>query len=832
MFMAAAVASVLAVPSVGSAQWPSPAAAGAVVAPPAVIEGLDASPIVPLEFSRAWLARAADVQRNRAELLAAGELHGMSPAELAERGAALTGTLRVPVIPVSYADVSVPFPEHVLTERLFAPGRGDTLSYAGYWEEVSGGLLRVEGQVMPWVRLPKRARHYLPPEQYGWSQFGRMGELWTQVVEAAARSLDLGSFDNDGPDGIPNSGDDDGFVDFLVIVYATDCRSDWRAGSIWPHRGAMPPVETGQPSASGGTIKAADYVILPAVEPGTCRPMDIGVLAHETGHALGLPDLYDYDGTSQGIGAWGLMGTGSQSLPHSPAHLSAWAKEQLGWVQVDRLESDTAGLSIPPVASSGRVFRHDLKRDGGEYLLLENRQPQGSDRALPGHGLLVWRVDGEQAELGAWNGDEQRPAVSLLQADGFDDLMRGAPADLGDPFPGASRRTSLIVNGDRPFELSEIRLDGETVVANVRIGHTSPALVATPEAVRFSTTADHRPVARRVSVRAVAGATSDWKLAPIVAPWLEAAREGDALVLQADATGLAPGVYQDTVRFAADEGDAGGKVIVELVVVPTGQPEVIASRLPWSWGLSAEDGRPIMASYAWDPLRIRPQPRLLQLQPGDTHPETLVRLPAEALYAPVPAGYGAVHVLARAQGENYVYRVEADGRARVIADRIGDAPAYGIARLPDQSLVVADWDGKVHRVTPDGAVEPWGDLGTHVYQISTDSRGTLYAATYDGDVIRVDPAGSSTLLRTGFRRGHLVAVAADEDGSVYVAERGGDGRVLRISPDGRRTTVARVPGAHFYGLAVDSGFLYALDLRSTNLLRIGLPAGSGGVPAD
>ncbi|HWV57784.1 MAG TPA: hypothetical protein VNZ57_10060, partial [Longimicrobiales bacterium] len=365
-----------------------------------------------------------------------------------------------------------------------------------------------------------------------------------------------------------------------------------------------------------------------------------------------------------------------------------------------------------------------------------------------------------------------------------------------------------------------------------RIGHTSPALVATPEAVRFSTTADHRPVARRVSVRAVAGATSDWKLAPIVAPWLEAAREGDALVLQADATGLAPGVYQDTVRFAADEGDAGGKVIVELVVVPTGQPEVIASRLPWSWGLSAEDGRPIMASYAWDPLRIRPQPRLLQLQPGDTHPETLVRLPAEALYAPVPAGYGAVHVLARAQGENYVYRVEADGRARVIADRIGDAPAYGIARLPDQSLVVADWDGKVHRVTPDGAVEPWGDLGTHVYQISTDSRGTLYAATYDGDVIRVDPAGSSTLLRTGFRRGHLVAVAADEDGSVYVAERGGDGRVLRISPDGRRTTVARVPGAHFYGLAVDSGFLYALDLRSTNLLRIGLPAGSGGVPAD
>src|SRR5690606_28491155 len=221
---------------------------------------------------------------------------------------------------------------------------------------------------------------------------------------------------------VPNSGDDDGFVDFVAIVYATDCKRDWRTGAIWPHRGAMPPIETRSPAAGGGRIKIADYVVLPVVDPGTCDPLHIGVLAHETGHALALPDLYDYDGTSSGIGAWGLMGFGSNSAPHSPAHPGAWEKEQLGWVRVEWLKSSRDGLRIPPVLEDRTVYRYDLDDGTGRYLLFENRQRIGSDSHLPGSGLLVWRIDPDRGELGSWNMDERYPAVSVIEADGRGDL--------------------------------------------------------------------------------------------------------------------------------------------------------------------------------------------------------------------------------------------------------------------------------------------------------------------------------------------------------------------------------------------------------------------------
>src|SRR5690606_4683109 len=109
--------------------------------------------------------------------------------------------------------------------------------------------------------------------------------------------------------------------------------------------------------------------------------LQIGVLAHETGHALGLPDLYDYDGSSQGIGAWGLMGTGSHATRYSPAHLDAWSKEQLGWVRVSWLRDHTA-LRLAPVATSHHVYRFDEGAGSDRYLLFENRSRLGSDRFL------------------------------------------------------------------------------------------------------------------------------------------------------------------------------------------------------------------------------------------------------------------------------------------------------------------------------------------------------------------------------------------------------------------------------------------------------------------
>src|SRR5690606_13111866 len=202
-----------------------------------------------------------------------------------------------------------------------------------------------------------------------------------------------------------------------------------------------------------------------------------------------------------------------------------------------------------------------------------------------------------------------------------------------------------------------------------------------------------------------------------------------------------------------------GRVVVHLDVAEPGARDVIATALPWSWGLAAHGGEFFQASYGWDPLALRPRPRVLALRDGELYPETLARPPAEALFAPV-ATDGGVYVLAHARGEPYLYRVEPDGSARVAAPRIGAAPASGTAAPPDGTVLAADWSRRIHRVAPDGAVHPWIQLGHNICQSAADDAGTVFAASYEGEVLRIAPDGRVRALSTPFGRGRLVAVAA------------------------------------------------------------------------
>ena len=792
------------------------------VSPPTAIAGLtDLHPFAPLEFSRAWLTRIEQVRVRRAELMAAGELDGLSPADAAARGAALRGVLRVPVIPVRYDDVAEPFDERRLAERLFGARVGDTLSYSDYWSEVSSGLLRVEGEVAPWVKLRSSAKHYLPPADFGWSSFGRIDELRREAIANADRTIDFAQFDNDGADGRPNSGDDDGFVDFVAILYAVACPSDGRAGGIWPHRAAMAPYATQDSSAAGGPIRIADYVIMPAVEQEGCGPMHVGVLAHETGHALGLPDLYDYDGSSQGIGAWGLMGSGSHAARYSPAHPSAWEKEQLGWVRTKWLTHADSLISVPPIETSNTVYRVDDPAQSDRYLLLENRQRIGSDRYLPGTGLLTWEIDPERGELGAWNSDERRAAITLVQADGRRDLLLGLRADAGDPFPGAFRNPVLLSHFARWLQLDRITMKNGTINARARLDAVAPALVPNPESIRITAIAGADPVMQRVTVKRVRDTVIAWT-PQTRAHWLETEKEGDVLRLTAHPGALAPGLYADTVRLVGENGDVIATQVVSFHIALAGVSQIIATELPWSWGLAVRDGRVVQASYGWDPLGLRPRPRLLRLMQGETHPATLARLPSEALYAPaIDSASGNTYVIAHAQHTNYLYRVSESGDASLVAAGIGDQPAYGVALLPDGSVLVADWGGAVHRVDRTGNVTLYTRVfGHHIYQIATDDRGALYVATFSGTVIKITPRGAVSVFASEFGEGRLVAIATSPYGGVFIAERGGAGQILHISDNGTATKLYAKAGAQFYGLAADAQFVYALDLNDRIVLRV------------
>ena len=91
------------------------------------------------------------------------------------------------------------------------------------------------GQVSDWAVLPNAASYYEPINDDVAERYGKVDEFLRDALLAADGAIDFGLYDNDGPDGIPNSGDDDGFVDVAAFIYASEAKSCGGPG-IWPHR--------------------------------------------------------------------------------------------------------------------------------------------------------------------------------------------------------------------------------------------------------------------------------------------------------------------------------------------------------------------------------------------------------------------------------------------------------------------------------------------------------------------------------------------------------------------------------------------------------------------
>lgn len=413
------------------------------------------------QFRRGWSARrreVLEVDLDLAQVQAA-------PQRLGPRQGGVEGVLQIPVLLGLYAnsDSLPPYGRDTIQGAYFGPGAG---TITDYYDEISHGRVVVQGEVVDWVTAPRADTSYTVDESglvRGALGGGGAGNFVWDLLELND-SLDWAPYDNDGPDGVPNSGDDDGYVDVLAVMHPTRGGECGGAGSndrIWSHRWSLSSAvfaefETTTPSANGGFIRVDDYSIQPSVSCNGGELAQIGVFTHELGHAFGLPDLYDTEdsnGTHSGVGTWDLMGSGSWGCggqtAELPCHMGAWSKAALGWVDVVTLGPDTdhGTVELGPVERDGLVYRVDATDGSGEYFLIENRQAIGYDRTVWEEGLLVWQID-EDWVLPRWGPNrvnaEAHLGVWLRQADGQNDLGRGrGRGDAGDPFPGETANTTF-----------------------------------------------------------------------------------------------------------------------------------------------------------------------------------------------------------------------------------------------------------------------------------------------------------------------------------------------------------------------------------------------------
>jgi M6 family metalloprotease-like protein len=475
-------------------RWMTVACAAWLLAPPSVqaqyprarrgqfeVRGMDFRP------DGAWRNRVEAIRYARHQLLRAGALTRLNLAAPTAGGTTrVTGRIIVPVIPIAFANVQPPYPVASYQDLFFSSGLGaGGYSLKTFYEQLSNGNITVDGRVFSWVTADSTDSYYedgcngigvlapCPPRPV--SRFGQLLLRTLDVVSMAPGGSSIWSqYDNDGPDGAPNSGDDDGVVDFVTFLQADRDGACPGSPHIWAHRfvirawngGSAYVTRTPWVGHPGQFLKVDDYIIQSAVGGSTSCDgsalMPIGTVAHETGHAFGLPDLYDTDlsnsAVTQGIGEWGLMGSGNYARPYSPSRFEAWSLFELGWVAVDTLSSGQ-DVRLSPVASSDTVLYLPVSGTD-EFYLLENRQSQESDTAQmnpafgsrqKSPGLLVWHVDRGQVEEHGFQADNRVNVgaihgVALVQADGREDLRTpggGNRGDRGDPFPGSSGNSRL-----------------------------------------------------------------------------------------------------------------------------------------------------------------------------------------------------------------------------------------------------------------------------------------------------------------------------------------------------------------------------------------------------
>ncbi len=437
-------------------------------------------------FRRGLELREAPPIRGGGRAAAAPPLPGAGVAE-GRRRVAVTGTFNFPLILGLYSDSPTPDPalySQAKVQAEFFDGPQANASAAGtipqFYAELSGGKVTLTGTTYDWQQVSLTQREVTAGES-GLGGDAKVGQFIVEIIQLLDDgSVDWGQFDNDGPDGVPNSGDDDGYVDILGIMHPTpggECNSPGRDDRIWSHKWNLYSAahfESGPwaagvktnvgyattspatPSATNPdfpTIRILDYTIQPVTTCFGDQPNTIGVFAHELGHGFGLPDLYNTGSHNHsGIGNWGLMGTGSWGCnglsSELPCHMTAWSKEFLGWVDVETIPpgTDLATLTIEPVETSGKIYRMDAGDGSGEYFLFENRQRVGFDQNLFSPGLLIWHVDPAQV-ASRWyqntvNADPEHLGVWLREADGRNDLARdnGGRGGSSDPFPGSLQR--------------------------------------------------------------------------------------------------------------------------------------------------------------------------------------------------------------------------------------------------------------------------------------------------------------------------------------------------------------------------------------------------------
>lgn len=336
------------------------------------------------------------------------------------------------VILVEYKDKSFSFGDREYFHRMLnEEGFSDFGSFGSardWFIENSNGKFLPDFDVYGPVELPNYRSFYGGNDAYGNDKNPHM--MVVHACQILDDEIDFSQYDRDG----------DGIIDNIFLFYAGIGEHDSNeSNAVWPHSWDMESAMPSEEFIFDG-VKLMHYACSCEYPNGYDRPDGIGTFVHEFSHVLGLPDIY-VTSNSNGFtpGEWDTLDSGPYNNDGlTPPNYSSFEKCALGWIEFQPLRAGM--IELPDFSESGVAYALPTERSN-EFYFFENRQQQGNDLFLPGHGMLVWHVDFKKYiwEANEVNNTPNHQHVDLVEADN----IKTESTRNGDPFPGTKDITSF-----------------------------------------------------------------------------------------------------------------------------------------------------------------------------------------------------------------------------------------------------------------------------------------------------------------------------------------------------------------------------------------------------
>ena len=415
-----------------------------------------------------WISLDKDGFYRKVEALNAEEIqarHMASPKHITYRATPLNIAPRGLVILVNFKDLAFETSKEEMDSMLTGQNytRDYTYTYRGkkynvtsqgsarqYFEDASFGQYNLQLDVVGPVTVSKNMADYGGNNSYG-SDKNPEGMI-KEACELVNDSVDYTHYDNDN----------DGYVDFVYVIYAGYGEADGGdANTIWPHAWYLYSAAGKRCQLDGKVVDL--YACGNEMDFYTKHHTGIGTFCHEFSHVLGLPDLYDTNQDQphgqKTMGSWSILDYGPYNNEgNTPPMYSAYERFFMGWL-TPRLITEPEDVVLEELNSKQEALpisttdQHNLignDPNPTKFYLLENRQQEGWDTYLPGHGMMLTYV---QYTYNKWNQNTvnntaKSMGVDLIEADGKTptSTQNGYDGKAKDLFPAGATAYTKIEN--------------------------------------------------------------------------------------------------------------------------------------------------------------------------------------------------------------------------------------------------------------------------------------------------------------------------------------------------------------------------------------------------